>query len=50
MGKHNVTAFSFVSRDDPVTEASLKTHPNSRELKSAIDKIVQKGGLSNVGE
>ncbi|XP_039994508.1 vitrin [Xiphias gladius] len=36
--------------DDPVTEASLKTHPNSRELKSAIDKIVQKGGLSNVGK
>ncbi|XP_018535813.1 vitrin isoform X5 [Lates calcarifer] len=36
--------------DDPVTEISLKTHSNSRELKSAVDKIVQKGGLSNVGK
>ncbi|XP_040905958.1 vitrin isoform X3 [Toxotes jaculatrix] len=36
--------------DDPVTEISLKTYSNSRELKSAIDKIVQKGGLSNVGK
>lgn len=40
----------FVSRDDPVTEISLKSYSNSREAKSAIDKIVQKGGLSNVGE
>lgn len=37
-------------RDDPVTEFSLKTHSSSRELKAAIDKIVQKGGLSNVGK
>ncbi|XP_023267490.1 vitrin isoform X5 [Seriola lalandi dorsalis] len=36
--------------DDPVTEISLRSHSNSRELKSAIDKIVQKGGLSNVGK
>lgn len=37
-------------RDEPVTEVSLNTLSGSRELKSAIDKIVQKGGLSNVGE
>ncbi|XP_069546205.1 vitrin isoform X3 [Brachyistius frenatus] len=36
--------------DDPVTEISLKTHSSSREVKSTIDKIVQKGGLSNVGK
>ncbi|XP_071337258.1 vitrin isoform X6 [Trachinotus anak] len=36
--------------DDPVTEISLRSHSTSRELKSAIDKIVQKGGLSNVGK
>ncbi|XP_034538452.1 vitrin isoform X2 [Notolabrus celidotus] len=36
--------------DDPVTEISLKSHSNSREVKSAVDKIVQKGGLSNVGK
>uniref|UniRef100_A0A665WC42 Vitrin n=1 Tax=Echeneis naucrates TaxID=173247 RepID=A0A665WC42_ECHNA len=36
--------------DDPVTEISLRTHSTSRELKSAVDKIVQKGGLSNVGK
>ncbi|CAN9499965.1 unnamed protein product [Ophioblennius macclurei] len=36
--------------DEPVTEISLKTHSNSREVKTAIDKIVQKGGLSNVGK
>ncbi|XP_072247369.1 vitrin isoform X2 [Leuresthes tenuis] len=36
--------------DDPVTELSLRTYSNSREVKSAIDKIVQKGGLSNVGK
>lgn len=40
----------FVSRDDPVTEIGLNSHSSSREVKSAIDKIVQKGGLSNVGE
>ncbi|XP_036980769.1 vitrin isoform X7 [Acanthopagrus latus] len=36
--------------DDPVTELSLKSYTNSREVKSAVDKIVQKGGLSNVGK
>ncbi|XP_070771913.1 vitrin [Enoplosus armatus] len=36
--------------DDPVTEFSLKSYSNSREVKSAIDKVVQKGGLSNVGK
>ncbi|KAI3363059.1 hypothetical protein L3Q82_011721 [Scortum barcoo] len=36
--------------DDPVTEISLKSYSNSREVKSAIDKIMQKGGLSNVGK
>ncbi|KAF0027306.1 hypothetical protein F2P81_020047 [Scophthalmus maximus] len=36
--------------DDPVTEISLKSYFNSRELRTAVDKIVQKGGLSNVGK
>ncbi|XP_034083022.1 vitrin isoform X1 [Gymnodraco acuticeps] len=36
--------------DDPVTEISLKSYSNSREVKSAIEKIGQKGGLSNVGK
>ncbi|XP_067465812.1 vitrin isoform X3 [Thunnus thynnus] len=36
--------------DDPVTEISLKSYSNSRDVKSGIDKIVQKGGLSNVGK
>ncbi|KAL7383072.1 hypothetical protein ABVT39_004515 [Epinephelus coioides] len=36
--------------DDPVTEISLKSYTTSREVKSAIDKISQKGGLSNVGK
>uniref|UniRef100_A0A8K9V309 Vitrin n=1 Tax=Oncorhynchus mykiss TaxID=8022 RepID=A0A8K9V309_ONCMY len=36
--------------DDPVTEFSLKAYTNSRELKPAIDKITQKGGMSNVGK
>ncbi|KAM3605635.1 uncharacterized protein V6R79_002381 [Siganus canaliculatus] len=36
--------------DDPVTEISLKSYSSSREVKSGIDKIVQKGGLSNVGK
>uniref|UniRef100_A0A8C9XYS2 Cochlin n=2 Tax=Sander lucioperca TaxID=283035 RepID=A0A8C9XYS2_SANLU len=36
--------------DDPVTEISLKSYSNSREVKSAIEKIAQKGGLSNVGK
>lgn len=36
--------------DDPVTEISLKSYSNSRDVKSAVDKIVQKGGMSNVGK
>ncbi|XP_067381465.1 vitrin isoform X3 [Channa argus] len=36
--------------DDPVTEINLKSYSNSRDVKSAIDKILQKGGLSNVGK
>ncbi|KAM9726919.1 vitrin isoform 1-T2 [Menidia menidia] len=36
--------------DDPMTEISLRTYSSSKEVKSAIDKIVQKGGLSNVGK
>ncbi|KAI1894696.1 hypothetical protein AGOR_G00118410 [Albula goreensis] len=36
--------------DDAVTEISLKAHSSSRDLKPAIDKIIQKGGLSNVGK
>ncbi|XP_029305238.1 vitrin [Cottoperca gobio] len=36
--------------DDPVTEISLKSYSNSREVKSAVEKIAQKGGLSNVGK
>ncbi|XP_036439180.1 vitrin isoform X8 [Colossoma macropomum] len=36
--------------DDPVTEFSLQQYSSSKDLKPAIDKIVQKGGLSNVGK
>ncbi|XP_069036005.1 vitrin isoform X11 [Lepisosteus oculatus] len=36
--------------DDPMTEFSLKTYSSSRDVKPAIEKIVQKGGLSNVGK
>ncbi|XP_057198846.1 vitrin isoform X3 [Triplophysa rosa] len=36
--------------DDAVTEFSLKQFSNSKDLKPAISKIVQKGGLSNVGK
>ncbi|KAM6956314.1 vitrin [Aplochiton taeniatus] len=36
--------------DDPVTEMSLKAFSNSRDVKTAVDKITQKGGLSNVGK
>ncbi|KAK5599791.1 hypothetical protein CRENBAI_015607 [Crenichthys baileyi] len=36
--------------DEPMTEISLRTYSSSRDVKSAIDKIVQKGGLSNVGK
>ncbi|XP_019382753.1 PREDICTED: vitrin isoform X2 [Gavialis gangeticus] len=35
--------------DDPSTEFNLKTYANSRDLRNAIEKISQKGGLSNVG-
>jgi hypothetical protein len=33
-----------------VTEISLKSFSNSRDVKAAVDKIAQKGGLSNVGK
>uniref|UniRef100_A0A803SXF1 Vitrin n=1 Tax=Anolis carolinensis TaxID=28377 RepID=A0A803SXF1_ANOCA len=36
--------------DDPSTEFNLKTYANSKDLKNAIEKILQKGGLSNVGK
>lgn len=36
--------------DDPVTEISLKSYSSSRDVKAAVDKIVQKGGQSNVGK
>ncbi|NXF21413.1 VITRN protein, partial [Rhodinocichla rosea] len=36
--------------DDPSTEFNLKTYANSKDLRNAIDKIQQKGGLSNVGK
>ncbi|XP_077585767.1 vitrin isoform X2 [Stigmatopora nigra] len=36
--------------DDPVTEISLKSYANSRDVKASIIKIAQKGGLSNVGK
>uniref|UniRef100_A0AAR2J3I5 Vitrin n=1 Tax=Pygocentrus nattereri TaxID=42514 RepID=A0AAR2J3I5_PYGNA len=36
--------------DDPVTEFSLRQYSSSKDLKPAVDKIVQKGGLSNVGK
>ncbi|XP_036408263.1 vitrin-like [Megalops cyprinoides] len=36
--------------DDPVTEFSLKAYPNPKDLKTAINNIMQKGGLSNVGK
>ncbi|KAM9450150.1 vitrin isoform 5-T5 [Clarias gariepinus] len=36
--------------DDPVTEFGLRQFSSSKDLKPAIDKIVQKGGLSNVGK
>uniref|UniRef100_A0A3P9MB22 Vitrin n=1 Tax=Oryzias latipes TaxID=8090 RepID=A0A3P9MB22_ORYLA len=35
--------------DEPVTEISLRTYSSSREVKAAVEKIVQKGGLSHVG-
>ncbi|XP_029691491.1 vitrin isoform X3 [Takifugu rubripes] len=36
--------------DEPVTEVSLKSASSSRELRSAIEKITQKGGPSHVGK
>ncbi|NXN45691.1 VITRN protein, partial [Rhinoptilus africanus] len=36
--------------DDPSTEFNLKTFANSKDLRNAIEKISQKGGLSNVGK
>ncbi|XP_005886151.1 PREDICTED: vitrin [Myotis brandtii] len=35
--------------DNPATQFNLKTHVSSRDLKAAIEKITQRGGLSNVG-
>ncbi|KAM4867008.1 vitrin [Thomomys bottae] len=35
--------------DNPATQFNLKTHMNSQDLKIAIEKITQRGGLSNVG-
>ncbi|KAK2531580.1 hypothetical protein Q9233_005832 [Columba guinea] len=36
--------------DDPSTEFNLKTYVNSKDVRNAIEKITQKGGLSNVGK
>ncbi|KAK6488800.1 vitrin-like isoform X1 [Huso huso] len=36
--------------NNPVTEFNLKTYSSSSDLKPVIEKIVQKGGLSNVGK
>ncbi|NXT75419.1 VITRN protein, partial [Zapornia atra] len=36
--------------DEPSTEFHLKTYANSKDLRNAIEKIPQKGGLSNVGK
>lgn len=41
--------FCFTNRDDPSMEFNLKTYANSKDLKNAVEKILQKGGLSNVG-
>uniref|UniRef100_A0A8C6ZB92 Vitrin n=1 Tax=Nothoprocta perdicaria TaxID=30464 RepID=A0A8C6ZB92_NOTPE len=35
--------------NDPSTEFNLKTYTNSKDIRNAIEKIPQKGGLSNVG-
>ncbi|KFV87358.1 Vitrin, partial [Struthio camelus australis] len=35
--------------NDPSTEFNLKTYANSKDVRNAIEKIPQKGGLSNVG-
>ncbi|NXH21609.1 VITRN protein, partial [Bucco capensis] len=36
--------------DEPSMEFNLKTYANSKDLRNAIEKIPQKGGLSNVGK
>ncbi|NWQ74524.1 VITRN protein, partial [Columbina picui] len=36
--------------NDPSTEFNLKTYVNSKDVRNAIEKIAQKGGLSNVGK
>ncbi|KAM6467267.1 vitrin isoform 2-T3 [Liasis olivaceus] len=36
--------------DDPSTEFNLKVYANTKDLKNAIEKIPQNGGLSNVGK
>ncbi|NXY88268.1 VITRN protein, partial [Alcedo cyanopectus] len=36
--------------DEPSTEFDLKTYANSKDIRNAIEKIVQKGGFSNVGK
>ncbi|XP_070806382.1 vitrin [Pituophis catenifer annectens] len=36
--------------DNPSTEFNLKAYVNTKDLKNAIEKISQKGGLSNVGK
>ncbi|XP_069463461.1 vitrin isoform X2 [Ambystoma mexicanum] len=36
--------------DDPSTEFGLTTYSNSKDVRAAIEKIPQKGGLSNVGQ
>ncbi|KAG5211625.1 hypothetical protein JEQ12_014054 [Ovis aries] len=35
--------------DNPATQFNLKTHMNSQDVKAAIEKISQRGGLSNTG-
>lgn len=35
--------------DNPATQFNLKTHMNSQDVKAAIEKITQRGGLSNAG-
>ncbi|NWU88393.1 VITRN protein, partial [Upupa epops] len=36
--------------DDPSAEFNLKTYASSKDVRNAIEKIPQKGGLSNVGK
>ncbi|NXJ10823.1 VITRN protein, partial [Odontophorus gujanensis] len=36
--------------DDPSTEFNLRTYTNPKDLRNAIEKIPQKGGLSNIGK